>query len=147
LKNQENRIKRITSLDDIPLDKSSDQFQHLVVQGKVLTILYDDPLNDKDDNVKKIKEAFEEFILKFKCAVFCRTTPNQKAYMVKQVRKAGFITLAIGDGANDVNMIQKAHVGIGIIGNEGKQAANCSDFAVAYFRDIKRYFILFSSNF
>ena len=58
--------------------------------------------------------------------------------MVTLVRKEGFITLAIGDGANDVNMIQKAHVGIGIIGNEGKQAANSSDFAIAYFKDIKR---------
>ena len=54
------------------------------------------------------------------------------------VRAEDYITLAIGDGANDVNMIQEAHVGIGIVGNEGKQAANCSDFAIHYFKDIKR---------
>jgi magnesium-transporting ATPase (P-type) len=125
-------------VNDIPLDKECHQFQHLVVEGKLLSILYDNPLSEDDENIMKAKKAFEEFILKFNCAVFCRTTPNQKAYMVTQVRKAGYITLAIGDGANDVNMIQKAHVGIGIIGNEGKQAANSSDFAVAYFKDIKR---------
>ena len=120
------------------MDLHCNQFENLVVEGKLLTILYDDPISIEQEETKKIKNAFEKFILKFKCAVFCRTTPNQKAYMVTLVRNAGYITLAIGDGANDVNMIQKAHVGIGIIGNEGRQAANCSDFAVAYFRDIKR---------
>jgi P-type E1-E2 ATPase len=62
--------------------------------------------------------------------------------MVKIIRETGKITLAIGDGANDVNMIQEAHVGIGIIGNEGKQAANSSDFAIHRFKDIQR-FVLF----
>lgn len=46
----------------------------------------------------------------------------------KQVR---VITLAIGDGANDVGMIQTAHVGVGISGNEGLQAANSSDYSIA----------------
>ena len=41
------------------------------------------------------------------------------------------ITLAIGDGANDVGMIQTAHVGVGISGNEGMQATNNSDYAIA----------------
>jgi phospholipid-transporting ATPase len=44
------------------------------------------------------------------------------------------VTLAIGDGANDVGMIQEAHVGVGISGKEGKQAVNASDFAIAQFR-------------
>jgi phospholipid-transporting ATPase len=137
-KSEDIQIKRLSTIDDIPLDGSCSQFENLVVEGRLLTFLYDDPLSHNNNKFKSISQAFENFILKFKCAVFCRTTPNQKAYMVSLVRKAGFITLAIGDGANDVNMIQKAHVGIGIIGNEGKQAANCSDFAVAYFKDIKR---------
>lgn len=107
-----------------------------MVEGQVLTLLYDDPL--QSESLKDTADSFEKFVLKFKCAVFCRTTPNQKAYMVSVVRRAGFVTLAIGDGANDVNMIQKAHVGLGIIGNEGRQAANCADFAVARFKDVKR---------
>lgn len=48
--------------------------------------------------------------------VFCRVTPKQKAEIVKLVKKLGKLTLAIGDGANDVNMILEAHVGIGIFG-------------------------------
>lgn len=44
------------------------------------------------------------------------------------------MTLAIGDGANDVNMIQSAHVGIGVCGQEGVQAVNASDYAIGQFR-------------
>ena len=46
----------------------------------------------------------------------------------------GARTLAIGDGANDVSMIQEAHVGIGIFGHEGMQAAMSSDYAIAQFK-------------
>ena len=49
------------------------------------------------------------------------------------------ITLAIGDGANDVGMIQEASVGVGISGKEGRQAVNNSDFAIAQFRFLKPY--------
>ncbi len=44
------------------------------------------------------------------------------------------ITLSIGDGANDVSMIQAAHIGVGISGQEGMQAVMASDFAIAQFR-------------
>jgi phospholipid-transporting ATPase len=69
--------------------------------------------------------------------IACRVSPKQKAELVNLVRqnvKPEPITLAIGDGANDVGMIQEAHVGIGISGKEGKQAVNASDFAIAQFR-------------
>lgn len=52
--------------------------------------------------------------------------------MVKKGAKK--ITLSIGDGANDVSMIQAAHVGVGISGMEGMQAVMASDFAIAQFR-------------
>ena len=52
------------------------------------------------------------------------------------------ICLSIGDGANDVAMIQKAHVGVGISGNEGLQAANSSDFAIGQFRFLSRLLFL-----
>jgi phospholipid-transporting ATPase len=48
------------------------------------------------------------------------------------------ITLAIGDGANDVAMINSAHVGVGIIGKEGKEAANASDFSISEFKFLSR---------
>ena len=63
---------------------------------------------------------------------FFRLSPLQKAEIVDVVKKqVKAITLAIGDGANDVGMIQTAHVGVGISGNEGMQATNNSDYAIA----------------
>ena len=52
--------------------------------------------------------------------------------------KDSITTLAIGDGANDVNMITSAHIGVGIIGVEGKQAARASDYAIGEFRFLKK---------
>lgn len=57
-------------------------------------------------------------------------TPNQKSQIVQIVKKLGKLTLAIGDGANDVNMIQEAHVGVGVFGEEGMRAAQVSDYAI-----------------
>ena len=61
-----------------------------------------------------------------------RVSPLQKSEVVELVKKqVKVITLAIGDGANDVGMIQTAHVGVGISGSEGLQAANSSDYSIA----------------
>jgi phospholipid-transporting ATPase len=70
----------------------------------------------------------------------CRVSPQQKAQIVMMVRNAVIDarTLGIGDGANDVNMILAAHVGIGISGLEGQQAVRASDFAVAQFSYLQR---------
>ncbi len=64
--------------------------------------------------------------------ICCRVSPLQKALVVKLVKDGvGAMTLAIGDGANDVSMIQAADVGVGISGEEGLQAVNSSDYAIA----------------
>ena len=64
--------------------------------------------------------------------ICCRVSPLQKALVVKLVKYGlGAMTLAIGDGANDVSMIQAADVGVGISGEEGLQAVNSSDYAIA----------------
>ena len=47
------------------------------------------------------------------------------------------VTLSIGDGANDVNMILQAHVGVGILGKEGQQAARSADYAIGQFKFLK----------
>lgn len=59
-------------------------------------------------------------------------SPAQKAEIVSLIRERypGKTTLSIGDGANDVPMIMKAHVGVGILGKEGQQAARSADFAI-----------------
>ncbi|KAI5429285.1 hypothetical protein KIW84_034053 [Lathyrus oleraceus] len=65
----------------------------------------------------------------------CRVAPLQKAGIVSLVKKrTSDMTLAIGDGANDVSMIQMADVGVGISGQEGRQAVMSSDFAMGQFR-------------
>ncbi|XP_064979061.1 phospholipid-transporting ATPase 3-like isoform X2 [Musa acuminata AAA Group] len=67
--------------------------------------------------------------------ICCRVSPLQKAQVTSLVKKGAHrITLSIGDGANDVSMIQAAHVGVGISGLEGMQAVMASDFAIAQFR-------------
>lgn len=67
--------------------------------------------------------------------VCCRVTPKQKASVVRLVKKKlKKITLAIGDGANDVNMIQEADIGVGLYGNEGMRAVQSADYAIGQFR-------------
>jgi phospholipid-transporting ATPase len=70
--------------------------------------------------------------------ICCRVSPLQKALVTGLVKKAGLVTLAIGDGANDVGMIQAAHIGVGISGQEGMQAVMASDFAIAQFKYLER---------
>jgi phospholipid-translocating P-type ATPase (flippase) len=70
--------------------------------------------------------------------VCCRLTPLQKAEIVKLFQNSSDTTaVAVGDGANDVSMIQEGKVGIGIMGREGSQAELASDFAVPKFRHLK----------
>lgn len=73
----------------------------------------------------------------------CRVSPKQKALVVRLVRdNLDSLTLAIGDGANDVSMIQAADVGVGISGEEGMQAVNASDYSIAQFRFLKRLLLV-----
>ncbi|KAE8294299.1 Phospholipid-transporting ATPase IC [Larimichthys crocea] len=73
----------------------------------------------------------------------CRVTPGQKAEIVTLVRKhTNSVTMSIGDGANDVNMIKTAHVGVGIAGVEGGQAVQNADFALSQFRFLQRLLLV-----
>jgi phospholipid-transporting ATPase len=71
--------------------------------------------------------------------IACRMSPKQKADIVRLVieKNPKAITLAIGDGANDVNMINAAHIGVGISGVEGQQAVSASDYAIGQFKYLK----------
>ncbi|XP_036067626.1 phospholipid-transporting ATPase IC [Oryzias melastigma] len=73
----------------------------------------------------------------------CRVTPAQKAEIVKLVRKhTNAITMSIGDGANDVNMIKTAHIGVGVAGVEGGQAVQNADFGLSQFRFLQRLLLV-----
>jgi phospholipid-transporting ATPase len=78
-----------------------------------------------------------ELVNRCRAVICCRVTPKQKQDMVWLMRKNKCTTLAIGDGANDVNMINTAHVGVGIKGVEGAQAALCSDYAISEFQILR----------
>nr|XP_023694700.1 phospholipid-transporting ATPase ID-like isoform X2 [Paramormyrops kingsleyae] len=78
-----------------------------------------------------------------KTVICCRVTPLQKAQVVQLVKKyKNAVTLAIGDGANDVSMIKAAHIGVGISGQEGMQAVLSSDFSFAQFRYLQRLLLV-----
>ncbi|KAL2093381.1 hypothetical protein ACEWY4_010693 [Coilia grayii] len=89
----------------------------------------------------------EQVLLEVAClcktVVCCRVTPLQKAQVVELVKRhRGAVTLAIGDGANDVSMIKAAHIGVGISGQEGMQAVLASDYSFAQFRYLQRLLLV-----
>uniref|UniRef100_A0A671T6L0 Phospholipid-transporting ATPase n=1 Tax=Sinocyclocheilus anshuiensis TaxID=1608454 RepID=A0A671T6L0_9TELE len=91
----------------------------------------------------EVRQAFLDLALSCKAVICCRVSPLQKSEIVDMVKKhVKAITLAIGDGANDVGMIQTAHVGVGISGNEGMQATNSSDYSIAQFSYLEKLLLV-----
>ncbi|OPJ86760.1 phospholipid-transporting ATPase IK isoform A [Patagioenas fasciata monilis] len=89
------------------------------------------------------EKAFVELAASCQAVLCCRVTPRQKALIVQLVKKhKKATTLAIGDGANDVNMIKTADIGVGISGLEGLQAVQCSDYALAQFSYLQRLLLV-----
>lgn len=103
----------------------------LVVTGESLIKIMNSP---------GIKVIFNHVIQKAKCVICSRVSPKQKAELVLLAKELNpsKTTLAIGDGANDVNMITSADVGIGIMGNEGQQAARSADYVLGQFSFLRR---------
>src|SRR5277367_224001 len=101
----------------------------LIIDGDALKLVLEEPLKSK----------FLMLCRQCKSVICCRVSPSQKALVVRMVKTGlDVMTLAIGDGANDVAMIQEAHVGVGIAGEEGRQAVMSSDYAIAQFRYLSR---------
>nr|XP_032832787.1 probable phospholipid-transporting ATPase VD [Petromyzon marinus] len=125
-----------------PVEASSD-FHHyqqqgrrccLVVEGPALALVMDDAA---------LQGRFLAAASASAVVICCRATPLQKGQIVQLVRDRLHVrTLAIGDGANDVSMIQVADVGIGISGQEGMQAVMSSDFAIARFSHLRRLLLV-----
>lgn len=110
--------------------KKEKKSMSLIIDGLTLTYV----LNNDD-----LKNKFVKAALVSKSVVCCRVSPSQKAGIVAMVKNYGkFITLSIGDGANDVPMILEAHIGVGIQGKEGTQAVRSSDFCIGQFRFLRK---------
>lgn len=111
------------------VDLSNSNVAHsvVVVDGQTLLLI---------EAEETVWNLFIDLAVLVDSVICCRASPSQKASLVKAIRKKvqSSITLAIGDGANDIAMIQEAHVGIGITGKEGLQAARTSDYSIAQFR-------------
>ncbi|KAM8801354.1 phospholipid-transporting ATPase VD [Rhynchonycteris naso] len=105
----------------------------LVITGKTLEFALQESL----------QRQFLELSARCRAVVCCRATPLQKSEVVKLVRgRLRVMTLAIGDGANDVSMIQVADIGIGISGQEGMQAVMASDFAISQFKHLSKLLLV-----
>ncbi|CAJ0585807.1 unnamed protein product, partial [Mesorhabditis spiculigera] len=93
-------------------------------------------------------QYYEAEVAELVCActavVCCRCSPEQKAQIVQLLKKyrAPLRVAAIGDGGNDVSMIQAAHAGIGIDANEGKQASLAADFSITQFSHVCRLLLV-----
>ncbi|TGZ66441.1 hypothetical protein CRM22_005327 [Opisthorchis felineus] len=93
-----------------------------------------------------LRIAFLDLCISVNTVLCCRLTPLQKASIVKLVQiglgeskhGAGPVTAAVGDGGNDVSMILQANVGIGIYGQEGREATRAADYALPLFRHLQR---------
>jgi len=119
------------------LDINAGKVAHsvIVVDGQTLSMINED---------KSIQTLFFDLAILADSVICCRASPSQKAGLVKAIRRRvkKTITLAIGDGANDIAMIQEAHVGIGITGKEGLQAARTSDYSIAQFRFLTKLLLV-----
>ncbi|MGH0142147.1 UNVERIFIED_CONTAM: hypothetical protein FKN15_002249 [Acipenser sinensis] len=97
--------------------------------------------------LKYYEHEFVELACQCPAVVCCRCSPTQKAQIVKLLQQhTGKRTCAIGDGGNDVSMIQAADCGIGIEGKEGKQASLAADFSIKQFKHIGRLLMVHGRN-
>lgn len=107
----------------------------LVVDGRTLVFIL--------DRRADLKKSFLLLAGKCNAVLCCRATPLQKSLIVRSAKDSlKVLTLAVGDGANDVSMIQTADVGIGISGLEGRQAVMASDYAIARFRHLEKLLLV-----
>ncbi|XP_039061628.1 probable phospholipid-transporting ATPase 4 [Hibiscus syriacus] len=105
----------------------------LIIDGKALEIALRG----------NVKDEFLQLAVNCASVICCRVSPKQKALITRLVKQyTGRTTLAIGDGANDVGMIQEADIGVGISGMEGMQAVMASDFSLPQFRFLERLLIV-----
>jgi phospholipid-transporting ATPase len=130
----------------VALRKIYEELQEKKSVGTDVALVMDGPsfLHFNSENI--MQRAFLIYIgQRCRSVVACRLTPIQKQMVVGLVKVDAVpetICLAIGDGANDVSMIREANVGVGIIGKEGRQAANNADFAIGQFKFLRHLMLV-----
>ncbi|XP_067827575.1 phospholipid-transporting ATPase ID isoform X3 [Heptranchias perlo] len=125
--------KNVTSMLDSVIEETVMGDYALVINGHSLAHALE----------ADMEREFLELASLCRTVICCRVTPLQKAQVVeliKNYKKA--VTLAIGDGANDVSMIKTAHIGVGISGQEGMQAVLASDYSIGQFRYLQRLMLV-----
>ncbi|XP_025199207.1 phospholipid-transporting ATPase ID isoform X2 [Melanaphis sacchari] len=126
-------IVRFSEPEDVQMEDDEERLFALVINGHSLVHALHTELEYK----------FVELCTKCKAVICCRVTPLQKAMVVHLIKKyKNAVTLAIGDGANDVSMIKEAHIGVGITGQEGNQATLASDYSLGQFRFLERLLLV-----
>ncbi|KAL1568501.1 putative phospholipid-transporting ATPase 9 [Salvia divinorum] len=125
-------LQQITEGKSLVANSGSEAFA-LIIDGKSLAYALDDG----------VKNLFLDLAIGCASVICCRSSPKQKALVTRLVKDGIHkTTLAIGDGANDVGMLQEADIGIGISGVEGMQAVMSSDIAIAQFRFLERLLLV-----
>ncbi|KAJ3184441.1 putative aminophospholipid-translocase [Gaertneriomyces sp. JEL0708] len=108
----------------------------LVIDGESLQLFLD-----------RNREEFIKITTRLPAVICCRCSPTQKAEITRLIKEyTGLRTCAIGDGGNDVSMIQAAHVGVGLVGKEGKQASLAADFSLTQFSYLGRLLLWHGRN-
>ncbi|XP_031713469.1 probable phospholipid-transporting ATPase VB [Anarrhichthys ocellatus] len=126
-------LEEVRRYSEDPRNVDTTQDISLVIDGRSLTMALSSDLQDR----------FVDLAKRCRSVLCCRATPSQKSRVVKVVRdKLKVLTLAVGDGANDVNMIQAADIGIGLSGQDGMQAVMASDFAISRFKHLKKLLLV-----
>ena len=104
------------------------------LQDKQETSPEDMKINEGDD-----EKLFMSIAKDAASVICCRVSPSQKSKVVLMMKRfyPRAVTLAIGDGGNDVPMIMEAHIGVGIYGEEGMRAVQSSDYAIGEFQFLR----------
>lgn len=131
---KENILMQITNASQmVKLERDPHAAFALIIEGKTLAHALEDDM----------KHLFLSLAVGCASVICCRVSPKQKAMVTRLVKEGTKkTTLAIGDGANDVGMIQEADIGIGISGVEGMQAVMASDFSISQFRFLERLLVV-----
>ncbi|KTG02590.1 hypothetical protein cypCar_00021895 [Cyprinus carpio] len=139
-RNQDIHVFRpVTTRSEAHLELNAFRRKHdcaLVISGDSLEVC-----------LKFYEYEFMELACQCPAVVCCRCAPTQKAQIVRLLQeRTGKLTCAVGDGGNDVSMIQEADCGVGVEGKEGKQASLAADFSITQFKHLGRLLMVHGRN-